>query len=124
MGEQFLEMIGLGKSVGPAQITVETAISEGLFNELKDNFQTSIIFLDNGIPMKYSADELFRSHVRTRLLSPQGNIDAAGKLLRNYLGYLCDAYSSGNISTAFRNKIMGGERLTDNTFFCYRAGNY
>ena len=106
--ENILEHFGMGNSLGPAQISVPTAISEGMIDLTPDAFQDLWSIGINGEVIFTSKYEMFNLYVRAKLLSIESNIDIAARLLRKNLNFLCDNFASGNISQSFFNDIMRG----------------
>ena len=125
--ENVLEHLGFGKSLGPAQITISTAVMEGLIEVTPDSFNDAVVFGFAGEMAYISKYDYYYSFVRAQLLSAENNIDIAARLLKKYLTSLCRANDNGSISASFLRDILGGERLSShslNNFCCqYKKGN-
>ncbi len=117
--ESVGEWLGGGQSVGLAQIQTSTAIQYGLTNHALSDFLDITVMLPDGTPLTLSAQEQFRQAVRATLMSDAGNVEAAARLMRNYLDQMCAAARAGTMSQSFSVGVAGGCRVSD---FCCAAG--
>jgi len=83
--EALGESLGFGKSVGLSQMTVKTAISEGL-----------------SLVKTYGGSE---KQIRQALISISGNLDASAELISKYLDYLSKAKNDSKITRGFYNVV-------------------
>jgi RHS repeat-associated protein len=104
------EWAGFGRSLGPAQITINTAIRYGLTDLDRSQFGPS------WIPWR-SAEKNYKSAVRKYLQDPAKNIDAAARLMAKYLDELCNKALNGGLNKGFIRDIVAGPYLEN---FCCR----
>lgn len=117
--EKIGEMLGFGLSVGLAQITVETAYREGV---LPSAFNIPSMPTPRGDNRSgYEDPDLYYSRVqkwvfkkraieraaRSYLISDQGSVETAAKLINKYLKKLCSEYKGNKISMSFSKSIAG-----------------
>jgi hypothetical protein len=121
--ESFFEWQGIGESVGPAQITTQTALDYNLFPEMTLEYAKEIAggtydpFTGANVGSTVVVAQLQRNLVRTALSNPSTGIDAAAKLLGIYLDKLCDTCNVngpvssdtqiGGMPKEFAQKIVG-----------------
>ena len=110
--EAFGEGLGLGSSVGPAQMTVETTDREDLWGT-----ETNIEIIEHAIQKGTSVEAIKRS----LLNQPDFNIDMAGRLLSRYLDSICNDAENGNISSSFQLNLARGCDVKD--FCCKKDRN-
>jgi RHS repeat-associated protein len=113
--ERDLEPWGIGQSVGPAQITINTAIRYNLTDIDPKSFSST------WFPLYKPASTKFREAVREYMLNPANNIDAAARLMSMYLDELCKRTAQGKVSEGFLTQIAGLTKAADKSEFCCRA---
>jgi RHS repeat-associated protein len=113
--ERDLEPYGIGGSVGPAQIQIETAIRYNLTDIDPKSFSST------WFPLYVPASQKFREAVRNYMLNQANNIDAAARLMSLYLDELCRRTAQGKVSEGFLNQIARITKTADKSDFCCRA---
>ena len=110
--ERYLELWGVGSSVGPGQITAQTVLREGVLThaELVDLRLGDAVNYRPGtrqFEAAYTSEPNLQRALRSRLLDPVFNIDVAGRLLRRYLERLNTSAAGGGLHPDFLTQIGG-----------------
>ncbi|MBX3406396.1 MAG: RHS repeat-associated core domain-containing protein [Phycisphaeraceae bacterium] len=107
--EALGESLGRGSSVGPAQITVQTALDE----EVLDDEQVRELYIRMYLQPWGRSHELgpdvplWEYHYRQYLSSREGGIEAAAALVAKYLADLCSKLTEGTVSASFSALATG-----------------
>jgi RHS repeat-associated protein len=103
------EFIGIGQTLGPAQIGIGTAVR----NRLLPNATSHV----PGLP--FLPEYIIEEHVRPALIDPELNIEAAARLLKLYIGKFCSDQGSGKIPRAVLGRM--GQKCDLSSFCCRPA---
>ncbi len=113
--EALGEQLGIGQSVGPAQLRVDVAIRYNLFPDICPNDFRPRYRPTNLTPSRFhsvtsdsdATHSAYEAAIRAALLNPKRNIDAAARLMRIYLNQLLAAARKNTISDSFMAEILG-----------------
>ena len=111
------ELAGLGQSLGPAQIRVDTAIRYNLLPQVDPNDYPDISLGAQDGTAFVPGDIYYRQALRNQLNNSDSNIQAAARLMSQYLKTMCQQAKDGQMSLGFRLRIASGCKVPD---FCCR----
>ena len=92
-----------GGGVGPAQISVDTAITNGL-----TDINAPPPWIDSNPYHKSNATNRYLNRVSAVLATDEGSVEAAARLLREYLKELCTMKETGTFGSGFNTRFNPG----------------
>ncbi|MBN8460257.1 MAG: RHS repeat-associated core domain-containing protein [Verrucomicrobia bacterium] len=87
-----------GGGIGPAQVSIDTAIEHGLTDVTPLSFPAHVV---NNATIRGLANLQYRNAVKQTLTSDEGSVEAAARLIREYLKKICVMREIGTLGAGF-----------------------